>query len=128
MKEKEAFKRVLYTLKRNKSMVKMDDDGINIRLADPNKKGAFTLEWGKVFSYEDKVRDKIKDSKFQDIIKNLKAQLDFVCYEGDLSDLGNEIGIAIGKSIEANKNKLGYELEDFINGVKHGVSLVDGTH
>ena len=44
----------------------------------------------------------------------------------DLSDLGNEIGIAIGEHI--NKDKMGYELDSFIAGIKHGVSLVDGTH
>jgi len=40
--------------------------------------------------------------------------------------LGNEIGISIGKHI--NKDKMGYELDSFIAGIKHGVSLVDGTH
>ena len=44
----------------------------------------------------------------------------------DLSDLGNEIGIAIGEHI--NKDKMGYELDSFIAGIKHGVSLVDGSH
>lgn len=44
----------------------------------------------------------------------------------DLSDIGNEIGIAIGKYI--NEDKLGYELESFIAGIRHGISLVDGTH
>jgi hypothetical protein len=43
----------------------------------------------------------------------------------DLSDLGNEIGIALAKRISKN---LGYDLESFISGVKHGVSLIDGTH
>lgn len=44
----------------------------------------------------------------------------------DLSDLGNEIGISIGKYV--NEAKIGYELDSFIAGVKHGVSLIDGTH
>jgi len=44
----------------------------------------------------------------------------------DLSDIGNEIGLAIGKYV--NKDKLGYEVESLIAGIKHGISLVDGTH
>jgi hypothetical protein len=42
----------------------------------------------------------------------------------DLSDIGNEIGIVIGKYI----NKEIGDKNDFINGVKHGISLIDGTH
>ena len=38
---------------------------------------------------------------------------------GDLSDLGNEIGIVIGN--EKNIN-------EFISGLKHGISLSNGTH
>jgi hypothetical protein len=41
----------------------------------------------------------------------------------DLSDIGNEIGIVIGKYTD-DKNTI----EDFIHGIRHGVSLVDGTH
>ena len=44
----------------------------------------------------------------------------------DIGDVGNEIGIAVGKFI--NNNKMGYELDSFISGIKHGISLVDGTH
>lgn len=44
----------------------------------------------------------------------------------DLSDFGNEIGFLIGKHI--SKKKMGYSLDDFIAGIKHGVSLVDGSH
>lgn len=45
--------------------------------------------------------------------------------KGDISDLGNEIGIVLGKYIS---DKIGYELESFISGIKHGVSLTKGTH
>ena len=44
---------------------------------------------------------------------------------GDLSDLGNTIGIAIAEYIS---DKPGFEKEDFIEGIKHGISLKDGTH
>jgi hypothetical protein len=54
------------------------------------------------------------------VLQNLHYQ------SGDMSDIGNEIGIVIAKYF--NKNKLGFELEDFIAGLKHGISLTDGTH
>jgi hypothetical protein len=44
---------------------------------------------------------------------------------GDLSDLGNEIGIIIG---EYTTDKMGYEKDDFVSGVRHGISISDGTH
>lgn len=41
---------------------------------------------------------------------------------GDLSDLGNLIGIAVGSYIENNSN--GYELEDLYSGIEHGIDLI----
>ena len=64
-------------------------------------------------------------TKFEQVKKDIIEQLNTVEYEGDLSDIGNEIGIAIGKHIS---NDMGYEANDFIHGVKHGISLIDGTH
>jgi hypothetical protein len=52
------------------------------------------------------------------------SELQYV--QGDLSDIGNEIGIILGKYI--NKKEMGFELEDFITGLKHGISVTDGTH
>jgi 2-keto-4-pentenoate hydratase/2-oxohepta-3-ene-1,7-dioic acid hydratase in catechol pathway len=46
-------------------------------------------------------------------------------YTGDLSDCGNEIGIIIG---EKYKNMTEDETQDFISGIKHGISLTNGTH
>ena len=43
----------------------------------------------------------------------------------DLSDIGNSIGMAIARNFE---DKMGYEKEDFIAGIRHGISLIDGTH
>jgi len=63
---------------------------------------------------------------FNKVIQRLIIQLEMISYKGDLSDIGNEIGVVIGKHIE--KNKMGCELEDFMHGIKHGISLVDGTH
>jgi hypothetical protein len=44
---------------------------------------------------------------------------------GDLSDLGNEIGIVIG---QYTNNKMGHEKDDFIAGIYHGISISEGTH
>lgn len=41
----------------------------------------------------------------------------------DISDIGNEIGIAIGKHIKTEDDK-----RDLISGIEHGISLVDGSH
>jgi hypothetical protein len=61
------------------------------------------------------------------VTKELSSALSEVQYvQGDLSDIGNEIGIIIGKYI--NKKEMGFELEDFITGLKHGISITDGTH
>lgn len=47
-----------------------------------------------------------------------------VSYEnGDLSDVGNEIGIVLGNYIENEK-----EFKDLITGIRHGISLTNGTH
>ena len=50
----------------------------------------------------------------------------FIKFNGDLSDLGNDIGLSIGKYI--NNDKLGYEKEDLISGINHGISIIDGSH
>ncbi len=42
---------------------------------------------------------------------------------GDLSDIGNEIGLIIGKYLNEENT-----VEDFISGLRHGISLIDGTH
>ena len=65
-------------------------------------------------------------NEFEKILSEISKLTSDVNYSGDLSDIGNEIGIILGKYIE--EDKLGYELEDFINGIKHGISLTDGTH
>ena len=46
-------------------------------------------------------------------------------YNGDISDIGNEIGITVGVVIE---NMTEEEINDFISGFRHGVSLTNGTH
>jgi hypothetical protein len=39
---------------------------------------------------------------------------------GDLSDIGNEIGIVISKYLS---EKPGWDLESFIHGLEHGIKL-----
>lgn len=65
---------------------------------------------------------KVKKIK-KDIIKILS---DKKTIDTDLSDIGNLVGIAIGKYI--NEKKMGFEKHSFIDGVNHGISLYDGTH
>ena len=61
---------------------------------------------------------------FTYILNRIKTQLDNVKYDnGDISDIGNEIGVAIGEHLSTEE-----ELNDFISGLKHGISLKNGTH
>ena len=60
---------------------------------------------------------------FNKVKTGLIYQLGEVSYDGDLSDIGNEIGIVIAKYFDKDNT-----IEDFIMGVRHGVSLTDGTH
>lgn len=60
----------------------------------------------------------------QKIINDLKEIK--VHPQGDLSDLGNEIGKILGTYID--NQEIGYELDDFLSGIEHGVSIIDETH
>lgn len=67
-----------------------------------------------------------REINFIETLILLSEKLPSVKYEyGDLSDIGNEIGLQLGSIIE-NMNE--DEISDFINGFKHGVSLTNGTH
>ena len=64
--------------------------------------------------------------EFKQIKKDIITQLNNVPYkDGDLSDIGNEIGFAIGKYTMLYD---GLGKEEFITGLEHGISLKDGTH
>lgn len=61
-----------------------------------------------------------------DLIKHLESiKNTSPMNHGDLSDLGNEIGIIIG---QYTNEKMGYEKDDFVSGIRHGISISDGTH
>lgn len=64
--------------------------------------------------------------KFEQVKQEIIDKLSEVKYYGDLSDIGNEIGIVIGKYITVEEP--GYDLNDFISGVEHGISLTNETH
>lgn len=64
--------------------------------------------------------------KFEQVKQEIIDKLSEVKYYGDLSDIGNEIGIVIGKYITVEES--GYDLNDFISGVEHGISLTNETH
>jgi hypothetical protein len=58
--------------------------------------------------------------------KKLIDRSHLLVYESDdLSDAGNEVGIAIGSMI---KNMNQEQIEEFISGLRHGISLTNDTH
>jgi len=63
-------------------------------------------------------------SNFQHILKQISESLSKVPYDnGDLSDVGNEVGIVLGNYITTEQ-----EFKDFVTGLRHGISLTNGTH
>jgi hypothetical protein len=60
---------------------------------------------------------------FNEIKKKIIEQLDNAKYDGDLSDIGNEIGIVVAEYFDEENT-----VDDFMHGLKHGISLTDGTH
>lgn len=60
--------------------------------------------------------------KLSEIISEISEE---VTYFGDLSDFGNEIGVAIGEMFPDMTEQ---EVSEVILGIKHGISLTNGTH
>ena len=70
---------------------------------------------------------------FKQMIDSIKKDLNNINYEsGDMSDVGNEIGYAVGKLFKEKdpnkKQQLDLTKESFFKGLTHGISLTDGTH
>jgi hypothetical protein len=64
--------------------------------------------------------------EFKLIIDELSSELKLLERKGkDFSDIGNTVGFVIGKYFDTQE---GFELESFLSGLRHGISLVDGTH
>lgn len=63
---------------------------------------------------------------FQEVLNKLGTELTKVPYQnGDLSDIGNEVGFILGSLLSKMNEE---EIKDFIHGFRHGVSLTNGTH
>ena len=72
------------------------------------------------------MEDTNREIDFKGVSKSISDHMSNLKYDnGDLSDIGNEIGFSIGQSL---KNMNQDEIDDFISGFKHGVSLTNGTH
>jgi hypothetical protein len=65
------------------------------------------------------------NTKLNAIANSLKDAVNRINYTGDISDLGNEIGLAVGSTFN---NMTEEEIRDFISGFRHGMSLANGTH
>ena len=102
---------------------------IDINKKNEEKYGPYHDECGLFQSFcrchvEDK---KIERSKFNKACLDIANTLISLKYDnGDASDIGNEIGIIIGKYISEDQS--GWEKSGFISGINHGISLTDGTH
>ena len=63
-------------------------------------------------------------NNFKHILKQISESLSKLPYDnGDLSDIGNEIGIALGDYMTTDQ-----DFTDFIHGLRHGVSLTKREH
>lgn len=67
----------------------------------------------------------VNNTKINDIANSLKVSTSGMNYIGDISDLGNEIGVVVGLAF---KDMTDEDITDFIQGFRHGVSLTNGTH
>jgi len=66
-------------------------------------------------------------NEFKKASLEISERLSALPYDnGDVSDIGNEIGIILGKYI--SDNSFGWEKDDLISGINHGISIANGTH
>ena len=80
-------------------------------------------EWEEVTPEE--MDREFNNTKLNYIANTLKEAVNRVEYTGDISDLGNEIGVTVGHAYE---NMTEENINDFIFGFRHGISLTNGTH
>jgi len=67
-----------------------------------------------------------REIKFREVFEEMCRAFNEIEYmNGDISDVGNEIGYALGKVLE---NLQEDEIKTFIVGLRHGISLTNGTH
>jgi hypothetical protein len=67
----------------------------------------------------------VDNTKINDIANSLKVSTSGMNYIGDISDLGNEIGVVVGLAF---KDMTDEDITEFIHGFRHGISLTNGTH
>ena len=67
----------------------------------------------------------VDNTKINDIANSLKVSTGGMNFIGDISDLGNEIGVVVGLAF---KDMTDEDITDFIQCFRHGVSLTNGTH
>jgi hypothetical protein len=65
------------------------------------------------------------NTKLNYIANSLKETVNRMNYTGDISDLGNEIGVVVGSAF---KDMTDEDITEFIHGFRHGISLTNGTH
>lgn len=71
-------------------------------------------------------KNKEREIEFDLILEQIIKSFQQIHYvNGDISDLGNEIGFAIGTALPMITEE---EIKDFTSGIKHGISLTNGTH
>ena len=103
---------------------------IEINKENERKYGAYHDECGLFRSFcrcDDKESSiNLSDNKFNKSCSELSEKLSSLPYKnGDISDIGNEIGIILGNYISKEN---GWDKDSFISGLNHGISLTDGTH
>ena len=67
----------------------------------------------------------------KEVIERILYALEHSTTITDLSDIGNEIGSAVGSVTcmdGKDKNIWSFQKDDFENGFEHGYSLMNGTH
>ena len=65
-----------------------------------------------------------------DVLRDIQSRIDTDCLMGrdlpcDMTDIGNEVGYIVGKVIQDMSED---DIENFLTGFRHGVSLTNGTH
>lgn len=64
---------------------------------------------------------------FRNVCLEISERLSNLPYDnGDISDIGNEIGIILGKY--TSEESFGWEQSSFASGLNHGISIANGTH
>ena len=101
----------------------------NFLLDNPDSKFTFE-EWKEWFGKQLAESIKNMERTFNSdnlswIGSSLTEKSNEIVYDGDLSVCGNEIGYTVGRKY---KNMTEGEIEDFITGIRHGISLTNGTH